>query len=40
MQIWKSLYVPIFKRQSESIEFPILRVLKLFIREVCIFVKK
>ena len=42
MQIWKSLYVIVFikKQYSENFAFLILRVLELFTREVCKFLKK
>ena len=42
MQIWKSLYmvVFIFKQYPENFAFLILRILELFTREVCKFLKK
>ena len=42
MQIWKSPYMILFisKQYPESFAFLILRILKLFTREVCKFLKK
>ena len=42
MQIWKlHLYIRVQKKQySENFAFLILRILELFTREVCIFLKK
>ena len=42
MQIWKSpyMFVLIQKRYSENFTFLILRILELFAREVCKFLKK
>ena len=42
MQIWKFLYMFGFikKQYPENFAFFLLRILKLFTREVCIFLKK
>ena len=42
MQIWKSRYMFVFiqKEYPENFSFLILRILKLFDREVCKFLKK
>ena len=42
MQVWKSpyMFVFIYKQYPESFAFLILRILKLFAREVCKFLKK
>ena len=42
MQIWKSPYVFVFmwKQYPENVAFLILRILQLFAREVCKFIKK
>ena len=42
MQIWISLYMFVFtwKQYSENFAFLILRILDLFTREVCKFLKK
>ena len=41
MQIWKSLYMFVFiqKEYPENFAFLILRILELFLREVCEFLK-
>ena len=42
MQIWKSRYLFAFiqKQYAENLTFLILRILELFTREVCDFLKK
>ena len=42
MQIWKSLYMFVFiqKQYRENFAFLILKILELFAREVCKFIKK
>ena len=42
MQIWKSPYMFVFiwKQYPENFAFLILRIIELFAREVCIFLKK
>ena len=42
MQIWKSVYMFVFiqKQYLENLTFLILRILKLFAREFCKFLKK
>ena len=42
MQIWKFQYMFVFiqKQYPENVAFLILKVLKLFTREVCKFLKK
>ena len=42
MQIWKSPYMFVFrsKQYSENLAFLILKILELFAREVCKFLKK
>ena len=42
MQIWKSPYMFVFilKQYPESVAFLVQRIIELFIREVCKFLKK
>ena len=42
MQIWKFYYMldSLWKQYPENFAFSILRILKLFARKVCIFLKK